>query len=65
LTVFCGGCIRESRNRGEKIYVGHLVHSEEFDSCMWCEEPDDELYAVEFDRDLERDDEFEGYDEEI
>ena len=61
--VICGRCILAIRSRGETIFVGEPVHDEAFTACMWCEEPSDELYAVEFEKthnggDMERDDEF-------
>jgi len=50
MTVFCDCCIRAIRSRGEKIFVGDVIHDEEYDSCGWCGEPSDELYEVKFEK---------------
>lgn len=50
MAVLCCRCIRAIGSRGEKMYVGQLVPDEEFKSCMWCEETENELYYVEFER---------------
>jgi len=67
----CYRCINAIRSRGEKIFVGDLIHDEGINVCTWCEELEEELYEVEIERDsvhadLERDDEFdEEHDDEI
>jgi len=69
--ILCNRCIKAIRSRGETIYAGDLIHDGEILACSWCDEPDDELYSVEFEKDsvndeLERDDEFdEEHGEEI
>lgn len=48
MTVLCDGCIRAIRSRGEAVFVGELVHDEKYSDCVWCKEPNEELYAVVF-----------------
>jgi hypothetical protein len=46
--VMCDCCIRAIKSRGETIYVGNFVDDEETDTCIWCSEPNEELYEVMF-----------------
>jgi hypothetical protein len=47
--ALCDRCIRAIQSRGEKVYVGNRVRDKEVNICVWCKEPDDELFEASFD----------------
>jgi len=48
MVTLCDRCIRGIRSRGETLYISEIA---EKDNCFWCENADDELFKVAFNRD--------------